>query len=58
MTRSGRSVRDSGASVSMRPVSFNGDTTKSIFFNLYLQQQSFNRSLYNNRLPIFTSSVK
>ena len=48
-----------GASVSMKPVSFNGDTTKSIFFfHLYLQQQSFNRSVYSNRLPIFTSSVR
>ena len=46
-----------GASVSMRPVSFSGDTTKSIFFYyLYLQQQSFNGSLYSNRSPIFTST--
>ena len=47
-----------GASVSMRPVSFNGDTTKYIFFYSYLQKQSFNRSLDSNRLPIFTSSVR
>ena len=37
-----------GASVSMRLVSFNGDTTKYIFFYSYLQKQSFNRSLDSN----------